>query len=224
MDDRLANTGAPQPRWQSNDDLHGSVYSQPDNPIFPPYPPARAHYDSPTGSTGSAGRVRWSPPVLQNSSETTLINNNADYDDAKSGYYASTLMPDDSASNLIPRHGGLDEKSYNNPFYATQQNNNSVNFLAVPNAPGLRSRQGSLADSVYGPGGFGGGFNPNARFSSAMSVISSSDQENTSDAWARRQKIKRGRAKTKKVKLTKGRFITEYGQWSVDSHAWETNV
>ncbi|KAK9894719.1 glycosyltransferase family 2 protein [Cystobasidium minutum MCA 4210] len=42
-----------------------------------------------------------------------------------------------------------------------------------------------------------------------MSVVST-DREATSDAWVRRQCIKPGRAKTKKVKLTKGRFIAEY--------------
>lgn len=57
---------------------------------------------------------------------------------------------------------------------------------------------------------FLGGFDPDARFNSSMSVIS--DREATSEAWVNRQRIKPGRAKTKKVRLTKGRFIAEYGK------------
>lgn len=79
----------------------------------------------------------------------------------------------------------------------------SASFLTVPE---LRQRQGTSVMS----GGIGG-FDPNARLSSAMSVASS-DREATSEAWIKRQRIKPGRAKTKKVKLTKGRFITEFGK------------
>jgi hypothetical protein len=80
----------------------------------------------------------------------------------------------------------------------------SASFLAVPE---LRQRQGG---SVV-PGGPGGFLDAAARYSSAMSVASS-DREATSEAWIKRQRIKPGRAKTKKVKLTKGRFITEFGK------------
>lgn len=77
-----------------------------------------------------------------------------------------------------------------------------------PNAEQLRHRLPSVMGSASD---FLGRFDPNDRFTSSMSVVST-DREATSDAWVRRQCIKPGRAKTKKVKLTKGRFIAEYGK------------
>lgn len=146
------------------------------------------NYDSPNGS----GKVRFSPPADgYSSSQSTLIN---EYDDRQSGYHASTLLPEDSASNLN-----------SNPYSYDGNQAGGTGFLSVPN---VRSRQPSFAGSGLGPGGFSSGMDP--RYSSAISVASS-DKEATSDAWVRRQRIKPGRAKTKKVKLTKGRFITEYG-------------
>ena len=84
-------------------------------------------------------------------------------------------------------------------------------FLSVP-APRRRQAAPSSSDDGSFIGGFG---DPTARLSSALSVTSSaSDREATSEAWIRRQRIKPGRAKTKKVKLTKGRFIADYGESS----------
>ena len=141
-------------------------------------------------SYSNNSRVRFSPPDGYESSESTLI------DESTSGY--QTVLPEDSASNLINRNYH-EEK----PYY---QANSSNTFLAVPE---LRQRQ----TSYVSPGKYPGGFNPNARYSSAVSVASS-DREVTSEAWIKRQRIKPGRAKTKKVKLTKGRFIAEFGETS----------
>ena len=116
----------------------------------------------------------------------------------------STLVPD-SASAL--QYGDSASNYYMDNEKLGPVGANTASFLAVPD---LRQRQG---DSVMagGPGAFVGGFDPTSRFSSAHSVAST-DREATSDAWIKRQKIKPGRAKTKRVKLTKGRFITEYGE------------
>lgn len=118
-----------------------------------------------------------------NGSEATLV---APFDDV------SLLQMGDSASNYYADNEKLGPVA------------SSASFLTVPE---LRQRQGTSVMS----GGVGG-FDPFARHSSALSVASS-DREATSEAWIKRQRIKPGRAKTKKVKLTKGRFITEFGQW-----------
>ena len=148
---------------------------------------ALQRYDSPHSSIrsgSSSARHRLSPPY--NGSEATLV---APSDEV------SLLQMGDSASNYY----GDNEKL--GPVAS------SASFLAVPE---LRQRQASSVMPA-GPGGFIGGFGyPTGRYSSAMSVASS-DREATSEAWIKRQRIKPGRAKTKKVKLTKGRFITEFG-------------
>lgn len=71
----------------------------------------------------------------------------------------------------------------------------------------LRQRMPSVIGSASD---FLGRFDPNGRFSSSMSTVSM-DRDATSDAFFKRQRINPKRAKTKKVKLTKGRFIAEYG-------------
>lgn len=136
-------------------------------------------------------------PQQFNASETTLTN--GAFNDGSS--FTGGFPPSDEGSSLY------DEKyGYSGGSAAPAANS----FLAVPE---LRQRQ--MSTSSNGLSAFIGGFgDPNAhRYSSAVSVASS-DREATSEAWIRRQRIKPGRAKTKKVKLTKGRFIAEFGQWA----------
>ena len=140
-------------------------------------------YDSPHSSVRSgSSSARHRLSPPYNGSEATLVAPSEE---------GSLLHMGDSASNYY----GDNEKL--GPIAS------SASFLAVPE---LRQRQGG---SVV-PGGPGGFLDAAARYSSAMSVASS-DREATSEAWIKRQRIKPGRAKTKKVKLTKGRFITEFG-------------
>ena len=183
--------GNSQPQsWRSQQEQQGTMHQHNpysyDSTRLNEYQNIPNFNDSPPMSGRSySGNVRFGP----NSSESTLI------DESVSGY--QTVLPEDSASNLVNRNY-MDEKPYN-------QGGSNNNFLAVPE-PQLRQRLPS-----YAPGRYPGGFDPNARYSSAVSVASS-DREATSEAWIKRQRIKPGRAKTKKVKLTKGRFIAEFGK------------
>lgn len=109
-----------------------------------------------------------------------------------------TNFPNDSSSTLN------DEK------YGDFGNGDIVPAASFLSVPEPRRRVKTSGDSDF-IGGFG---DPSSRLSSALSVTSSSssDREATSEAWIKRQRIKPGRAKTKKVKLTKGRFIADYGE------------
>lgn len=161
-------------------------------------------FDSPPASVYSdLSQLRHTAPYAM-MSDSTLVNEPGPFDSVSQRGSDSTIGRGNRsafdeksvvgyAPSIAPSNAG---SKYNNP-----------GFLAVPE---LRQRQPSIAGSTADfVGGFG--FDPNGRFSSAMSVASS-DREVSSDAWVRRQRIKPGRAKTKKVKLTKGRFITEYGE------------
>jgi hypothetical protein len=113
-----------------------------------------------------------------------------------------------------PRYDEDDEKTlYASSGASSTKSSNYGNGGAMPD---LRQRQpsifaGNTTDSFIG--GFTDG--SLAAFSSAAASSISTGKEATSDAWVRRQKIKPGRVKTKRVKLTKGRFIAEYGKFYI---------
>lgn len=153
-----------------------------------------------------------SPPASVRSSSASSLNPNGNQRLQQSPMYGadsvygseSTLVPDNASSLQY----GDSASNYYTDNEKLGPVGNSASFLAVPE---MRHRQGASV-MAGGPGAFVGGFDPTERFSSVGSVASS-DREATSEAWVKRQKIKPGRAKTKKVKLTKGRFIAEFGEF-----------
>lgn len=114
-----------------------------------------------------------------------------------------------TSGSRIGRSKTFDDTASTGGYAPKPEDTAKPSFYRAANAADqLRQRMPSVMGSASD---FLGRFDPNDRFSSSMSVVSS-DREASSDAWVRRQRIKPGRAKTKKVKLTKGRFIAEYGK------------
>jgi hypothetical protein len=150
-------------------------------------PPLRTGSSPPESVYSDSSRVKRSAPH-------GLLNDNASLDEPG---------PLDSVS----QRGGTISDHHRTPL-PTRQNTLNPRFQQSTFDSNIRQRMPSVMGSASD---FLGGFDPDARFNSSMSVIS--DREATSEAWVKRQRIKPGRAKTKKVKLTKGRFIAEYGRF-----------
>lgn len=138
-------------------------------------------------------------------SDTALLSEPGPFDSVSQ---RGGTISDRYRASPASRSSSTDEKGPGNAKYAPSvPSRGPTTFQQAAYESDLRQRMPSVMGNASD---FLGTFDQDYRFNSSMSMIS--DREATSEAWIKRQRIKPGRAKTKKVKLTKGRFIAEYGE------------
>lgn len=170
--------------------------------------PARNGSSPPDSVYSDLSQLKRTAPYAM-MSDATLLNEPGPFDSISQ---RGVAMSDYSNTRPMKRAFESDDNSRRGyaPSAPPRGNSSNASFRQAASDSQFRQRMPSVMGSASE---FLDGFDPDDRFSSSMSMVS--DREATSEAWFQRQRIKPGRAKTKKVKLTKGRFIAEYGKRSL---------